>query len=112
MIKGQVISGEQGKILIRQKSGNPIELGELLIAEADNSKILLQVSHLLYGSQISQQNLELISGMALEEQTDMEFMDPKLRNYNLAVLKPLQTISCIFLPLQVYPNKDCKLQPS
>src|SRR3989338_3159309 len=93
MIKGQVISGEQGKILIRQKSGNPIELCELLIAETDSSKILLQVSHLLYGSQLSQQNLELISGMALEEQTDMEFMDPKLRNYNLAVLKTLITLN-------------------
>ena len=93
MIKGQVISGEQGKILIRQKSGQPIELGELLIAETDSSKILLQVSHLLYGSQLSQQNLELISGMALEEQTDMEFMDPKLRNYNLAVLKTLITLN-------------------
>ena len=59
MIKGQVISGEQGKILIRQKADQPIELGELLIAEAGNSKILLQVSHLLYGSQISQQNLHI-----------------------------------------------------
>ncbi len=65
-MKGQVISGEFGKILIRQKSNEKIELGELLVAESDNNKILLQVYDLVYGSQISQQNLELISGLQLE----------------------------------------------
>ena len=67
IIKGQVISGEFGKIVIRQKSDQKLELGELLISETGENKILLQVFDLIYGSQISQQNLELISGMALEE---------------------------------------------
>ena len=93
MIKGQVISGEYGKILIRQKADQKIELGELMVAETASSKILLQAVNLLYGSQISQQNLELISGMNLEDNEDMEFMDPHLRNYNLAVLKNLITIN-------------------
>ncbi len=92
MIKGQVISGEYGKILIRQKADNDIELGELLVAETKDSKILLQAVNLLYGSQLSQQNLELVSGMSLEDNEKLEFMDPKLRNYNLAVLKNLITI--------------------
>ncbi len=92
MIKGQVISGEFGKILVRQKSGQNIELGELLVADVGNSKALLQVTSLLYGSQISQQNLELIAGMFLEEGDEMELMDAKLKNYNLAVLKNLITI--------------------
>ena len=93
MIKGQVISGEYGKILIREKSDQQIELGELLIAETPDAKILLQSTNLLYGSQISQQNLELISGMALEDDEKVEFMDPKLRNYNLVLIKNLITIS-------------------
>ena len=92
MIKGQVISGEYGKILIRQKADQNIELGELLVADTKDSKILLQAVNLLYGSQLSQQNLELVSGMSLEDDEKLEFMDPKLRNYNLAVLKNLITI--------------------
>ncbi len=93
MIKGQVISGEYGKILIRQKADQRIELGELLVADTKDAKILLQATNLLYGSQISQQNLELISGMNLEDNEEVEFMDAELRNYNLAVLKNLITLS-------------------
>jgi len=93
VIKGQVISGEYGKILIRQKANEKIELGELLVGEAPGVKILLQAVNLLYGSQISQQNLELISGMSLEDNEKVDFMDAELRNYNLAVLKNLITVS-------------------
>ncbi len=88
-IKGQVISGEFGKILIRQKSEKKLELGELLVADSEKSSIILQVFSLLYGSQISQQNRELISGLKLEEDNDLEFLDPNLRNYTLAYIKPL-----------------------
>lgn len=92
IIKGQVISGEFGKILIRQKSDQNLELGELLVSESGDNKILMQVFDLIYGSQISQQNLELISGLSLEENTDTEFFDKNLRNYVLAGLKNLVTI--------------------
>jgi len=92
IIKAQVISGEFGKILARQKSDQKLELGELLVSESGDSKILMQVFDLIYGSQISQQNLELISGMSLEENTDTEFFDKNLRNYMLAGLKNLVTI--------------------
>lgn len=92
MIKGQVISGEFGKIIARQKSGASLEIGELLIADSNEAKILLQVYDLLYGSQISQQNLELISGMKLEENTEYELFDADLRNYTLAMMKSLATI--------------------
>ena len=93
IIKAQVISGEFGRILVRQKSGQSLELGELLISEAGNSRIIMQVFDLMYGSQISQQNLELISGLNLEENTDAEFYDKNLRNYMLARLKSLVTIT-------------------
>jgi len=92
MIKGQVISGGFSKILVRQKSKQSLELGELLVADMPDGKILLQVYDLIYGSQLSQQNLELISGMKLEEDTSLEFMDASLRNYTLALLKNLVTI--------------------
>ena len=92
MIKGQVISGKIGEIVVRQKAEQEIELGELLIAENKEEKIILQSYDLLYGSQISQQNLELISGMMMEEKTDMEFMEPHIRNYTMAMLKSLISI--------------------
>ncbi|MBI1969626.1 ATP-binding protein [Candidatus Woesearchaeota archaeon] len=92
-MKGQIISGEFGSILLRQKSNASVEIGELFIVEdSGNRKMLLQVTDLLYGSQISQQNLELVSGMQLEEQTDLKFMEPRLRNYTLAKLKNLISI--------------------
>jgi len=92
VIKGQVISGEYGKIVVREKSGQKIELGELVVADTKEGKILLQVFDLMFGSQISQQNLELISGMSLEENSNLEFMDKNVRNYNLALLKSLITV--------------------
>jgi len=105
MIKGKVISGEFGKIVIRQKSDSDLELGELLVADTKNKKIFLQVYSLIYGSQISQQNLELISGLKLEEDNDLEFLDPKLRNYTLAYLKPV-------LATDKTGYKMCKTLPS
>ncbi len=93
MIKGQIISGEFGKLIAREKSDQKLELGELVIADTKDGKILLQVFDLLFGSQISQQNLELISGMSLEDNTNLEFFDKELRNYNLALLKSLITIN-------------------
>jgi len=89
MIKGQVVSGRFGEIKVRQKAGAEIELGELLVADTKNGKVIMQVYDLHYGSQISDQNLELISGMQLEEDTKMDFMDPELRNYTIAYLKNL-----------------------
>jgi len=92
LIKGQVISGEFGRIIARQKAGQSIEIGELLVADSNDGKILLQAYDLVYGSQISQQNLELISGMKLEEETEFELFDANLRNYMLAIMKSLVTI--------------------
>lgn len=93
VIKGQVISGGFGNILVRQKSGQEIELGELLIADTKQGKILMQVIDLTYGSQLSQSSLELISGLRLEQDEDFDFMDRELRNYTLARLKSLLTIT-------------------
>jgi len=98
-LKGQIISGEFGKICVRQKSSEEIELGELMVVDTPDGRILLQVYDLVFGSQMSQQNLELVSGIKLEEDNNLELFDPELRNYNLAFLKPLIATS----------GKDAKL---
>jgi len=86
---GQVISGEFDKVIVRQKSGVKLEIGELIVAETPEGKILLQIIDLSYGSQLSQQSLELISGVKLEGENDLELLDKELRSYTLAYLKPL-----------------------
>ena len=115
MIKGQVLGGDFIRVVIRHRTQSTLEIGELLIGEAraqenveennqnnENNKpwkedehparrekMLLQVYDLLYGSQISDTQRELISGMKLEENVPIEFMDPHLRNYTLALSKSL-----------------------
>lgn len=89
VIKGQVISGGFGRVIVRKKSDADIELGELLVSDSQDKKIIMQVTDLIYGSQLSQQNLELVSGLKLEEDSSLELFDSELRNYTLAVLKPV-----------------------
>jgi uncharacterized protein len=91
-MKGIIISGKFGEILARQRSSENIELGELLVAENESSKMLFQVYDIMYGSQLSPANLELVSGMKLEEDPEIELMDKDIRNYRLAMLKGLITI--------------------
>lgn len=102
MLKGQVVSGDFSKIVMRIKSGEKVELGELVVIEEGREKFLLQVYDLIYGSQISSQNLEMVAGMNLEEGS-FSMMDEKLRNYQLALLKPLLNISQV--------SKTCKKLP-
>jgi uncharacterized protein len=93
-IVGQVLSGQFGEILIRQKGDSELELGELLVAEDPNSKLIMQVYNLLYGSQISPKSIELLSGMQLEGHgSDLGFMEANLRNYVLAEVKGLVSLS-------------------
>lgn len=91
-LKGQIVSGDFSKIIMRIKSGEKVELGELLVIEDQNQKFILQVYHLIYASQISPQNLELVSGLEMEE-GNLEIMDQSLRNYQLAFLKPILNLS-------------------
>ncbi len=93
MTKGIIIAGDFSKILAREKKGNRFEIGEILVAEDGQSKTLLQVYDLSFGSQISQQNRELVSGMKLEENISEDFLDPHIRNYTLGLMKILLTVS-------------------
>jgi len=91
MTKALIISGEFGKIVARQKSAADVGIGELLVSESNTGKIILEVIDLVFGSQISQQNLELMSGIRLEHDMDqdLDFLDEELRAYGLLILKPI-----------------------
>jgi uncharacterized protein len=89
-VVGQIINGSQGEIILREKSTQPVELGEMLIAEDDDNKILLQVYDLQYGSQLDDARIELASGLNIEENWEgLRFIDPELRNYVILKAKAL-----------------------
>lgn len=91
MLKGQIVAGDFSKIVMRIKAGQQVEIGELLVLDEGKEKFLLQVYDLAYGSQISPQNLEMVAGLNLEE-GEYNLLDEHVRNYQLALLKPLLTI--------------------
>ena len=92
-IVGSVISGKHGSILIRQKSGAEVELGDLLLVKHKDASLLLQVCDVVYGSQIPAKHLEMISGMKLEGYAaDLDFMDPALRNYVIVQVKAVAKV--------------------
>ncbi|MHB8568114.1 MAG: ATP-binding protein [Nitrososphaerales archaeon] len=94
-IAGQVYGGDIANILVRQKSDKTIELGDLLVSEnPDGSYLLLKATNLTYGSQIPVSVRELAAGLRIEGYSSgIDFMDPKLRNYVCATVKPIARIS-------------------
>ena len=94
-IAGQVVGGDVASILIREKSGKKIELGDLLVAdEGDGNYLVLKVFDLGYGSQIPQSMRELAAGLKLEGYgTGIDFLNPELRNYNLVHVKAIARVS-------------------
>ncbi|MCE5214873.1 MAG: ATP-binding protein [Methanobacterium sp.] len=88
---GQIVGGGLKDIYIREKSDSLMELGDLLVAEGDQSDYtIIQVKDIEYRSQIPQSTLELSAGLKLEGYGDnLEVMQPKLRNYLVARAKSL-----------------------
>lgn len=88
---GQFVSGSFTKLLLRQKSDQVFEIGELLVAgNSLKDYAIYQINELLYGSQIPGSSLELIAGYRLErEKSDLTIYEPELRNYILARARPL-----------------------
>lgn len=93
-IVSQIVGGQHADILLRQKSGTDLELGELLVAESSpatvagsGDRIILQVFDLLYGSQMQEEALQWASGLHLENVSSEPFLEAELRNYVLAKVK-------------------------
>ena len=87
---GQILGGEFSKIIVRQKSGRNIELGELLAADTKTGTIIFQVYDLEYGSQISREAREMMSGLELEGFSEKtEVIEGEIRNYVIAHLEAM-----------------------
>ncbi|MCD6535738.1 MAG: ATP-binding protein [Thaumarchaeota archaeon] len=92
-VVGQIISGKVAEILIRQKSGESIELGDLLVVDEDDHYLILQVFDLRYGSQVSTSTRELLAGRELEGYgSGLDFIEPELRNYIIAAVRAIARV--------------------
>ena len=91
-IAGQVVGGKFGDIIIRQKYGRDLEIGDLLVSDENDSYLILQVFGLEYGSQIQDKMKEMMSGVNMEQGPDTQFYEPEFVNYVLARIKPLARI--------------------
>ncbi|MFX0025423.1 MAG: ATP-binding protein [Candidatus Hermodarchaeota archaeon] len=88
---GSFVSGSFVRLILRQKSDEEFELGQLFVAGKNQFDYsIYQIKDLYYGSQIPDTSLELIAGYGLErEGADLKIYEPELRNYVLALAKPL-----------------------
>lgn len=102
---GQIVAGQVGSILIREKSGEKIELGDLLVVDDADGYLIIQVYDLLYGSQISRLSREQLSGLKLEGLgAGLEFFEPQLRNYIIAQGKAVLRVSSKTQAPKVLPD--------
>ncbi len=93
LVVGQVVGGKFGDIIVRQKSGTNLEVGDLMVSEENGSYLVLQVFALEYGSQIQDRMQQMMSGVNLEQGvSDAQFYEPEFVNYVLARIKPLARI--------------------
>ncbi len=99
---GSFVTGSFVKLTLRQKSDQEFELGQLFIAGKDRKNYsIYQIKDLFYGSQIPDPALELMAGYGLErERSDLKIYEPELRNYVLALARPLIFVkeNKLFLP--------------
>ncbi|QLH07271.1 ATP-binding protein [Nitrosopumilus ureiphilus] len=92
-VVGQVVGGSFGDIVIRQKAGTDLEIGDLMVSEENGSFLILQVFALQYGSQIQDKMQQMMSGVNLEQGVvDAHFYEPDFVNYVLARIKPLARV--------------------
>ncbi|MEN6518566.1 MAG: ATP-binding protein [Methanospirillum sp.] len=92
---GQVVGGDSAAILFREKSGQKVELGELLAIDVgEGDYLLLKVTDLAYGSQISEPSRELAAGLRLEQFGDgLMFYESELRNYTIGKARAVLRIT-------------------
>ena len=89
MQKGVVIGGTVHSITIRQKAQTRLEVGEVLAIDVPGGVMLAQVTDLDHASSLPQQTLHMVSGIQLEEDSDVSLAEPHLRYYTIARAKPL-----------------------
>ena len=97
-VVGQVVGGGFGRIVVRQKAGFDLEIGDILVLEEGGEEagrlLILSVFDLEYASQIDSKTHEMMSGVSLEEEPiDATLYEPDIVNYVIASIKPLVRVA-------------------
>ncbi|MBI2580128.1 MAG: ATP-binding protein [Candidatus Aenigmarchaeota archaeon] len=92
-IAGRITDGNFSEIIVRQKHGKSIEIGDLFVADMPSGYAILEAFDLIYGSQLGQAARETASGLMLEGPEDLVLFEENFTNYNLAKLKMLLCLS-------------------
>lgn len=94
---GRFVSGSFSELILRKKSDQEFEIGQLLVAGKNiNNYAIYQINDLKYGSQIPDDSLELMTGYQLErDATDFQIYEPELRTYVLAEAKALVQVNSV-----------------
>jgi DNA helicase HerA-like ATPase len=90
MIVGQIVSGGNTELIIREKKGVGLELGDLVAVEDGSRKYLYMVSALEYGSLVEEDRLFTSSGSMLEgTRPNVEIPEKDLRLFRKVHVSPL-----------------------
>lgn len=94
---GRFVSGSFSELILRKKSDQEFEIGQLLVAGNDlDNYAIYQINDLKYGSQIPDDSLELMTGYQLErDATDFQIYEPELRTYVLAEARALVQVNAM-----------------
>lgn len=87
---GQIVDGDDGELVLREKQGAKLELGDLVVVDNERAKYICMVSKLTYGSLIDPDRILTSSGSMLEGVNPrLEFPDKDLRIFRQVHVKPL-----------------------
>jgi len=92
---GVVAGGRFGELLLRKDSEKTLEIGQLLVYDKGDRKMLFKVFDLVHSSTLPQEAIDMAQGYAREEDTPplaMYDMDVKVSYFTRALLKPLVEI--------------------
>lgn len=90
MIVGQVVGGNNTGLVLREKKGVGLEMGDLVAIDDAGRRYIYMVSALEYGSLISEERLFDSSGTILENvKPNVEIPDKDLRLFRKVLINPL-----------------------
>ncbi len=87
---GQIVEGSNEGLVMREKKGVDLELGDLIAVDGGNKKFITMVSALEYGSNIDIERIYRSAGTELEKQHyDVAFLDPDINLFRKVLTKIL-----------------------
>ncbi len=92
---GVIAGGAFGEIVLRKDSDKDLELGQLLVYEKGDKKLILKVVDLVHGSTLPQSSVDMAQGYAREEgmpPLSVYESDEKVSYFTKAIMKPLVEI--------------------